>query len=100
MSERFLILPSAFTTRISVSDTPVGTPLKFNTLELTVVVTTLFVNKLPLTPTPPLTVNAPVVVDVELVVFVIDIGLDVTEPTSVTSCKSNTGGGGSNVGSD
>ena len=43
--------------------------------------------KFPPTPTPPVTVNAPVVVDVELAVFVIPIALVVVAPRLVTLCK-------------
>ena len=43
--------------------------------------------KLPPTPTPPATVNAPVLVDVELDVFVIEIAALVVAPLPVTDCN-------------
>ena len=43
--------------------------------------------KSPPIPTPPLTINPPVLVEVEFVLFVIDMTLSVVAPRSVTLCN-------------
>lgn len=55
---------------------------------------------LPITPTPPLTINAPDPLFTAAVEFVMVITFDVVAPKSVTSCKFCNVGPGSNVGSD
>jgi hypothetical protein len=77
---------------------PVNVPT--NVVAVTVLVVNVFEWIAPLTPIPPLTINAPEEVLIVAVVFVMVIAFVVVDPKSVTSCKSCSDGPGSYVGSD